>query len=164
MTYQGKEFTQIPNTDHYYICKETTEILSTQRKEALILKQSPLSEGYLRVTLFNVAGERFDVTVHRLMAEIFLPPPRDIMVNHIDGNKQNNLISNLEWSNAKHNVNHAVEIGLLTNDHFKKKIHQYSLQGAYLRSFKSVAQASKLLGTNIAPNVTKHIAGERPHV
>lgn len=164
MTYQEKEFTPIPNTKYYFICKDTTEVLSIRHKTPLILKQCPIKAGYLKVTLFDLNDQRFDAFIHRIMAELFLPGPVGTMVNHIDGNKTNNLIDNLEWSNAKHNTQHAVKIGLLTNDHFKKEIHQYTLKGNYITSFNSVADASNYLGTNIAPNITKHIAGERPHV
>lgn len=164
MLYDNKLFTKIPNTEFYYVCESTSEVLSTQRKKPLILKQCPLKEGYLRVTLFDKNGERFDKMIHRLMAEMFVPGDISLVVNHLDGCKTNNLPSNLEWCTIQENTQHAVDIGLITNSHFMKEVHQYMLNGTFIKSFKSVAEASKELKTNIAPNVTKHIAGERPHV
>ena len=52
-------------------------------------------------------------TVHRLVAEAFLGGPHpDLDVNHIDGDKTNNCIENLEWCTREENVRHAVRIGI----------------------------------------------------
>ena len=51
--------------------------------------------------------------VHRLVAEAFLPNKNQLTeVNHIDGNKKNNKLSNLEWSSRQANMDHARRIGL----------------------------------------------------
>lgn len=63
-------------------------------------------KGYLRVNLF-LGGKRYHRKVHRLVAEAFLKNPFEkSQVNHIDGNKQNNCMWNLEWVTDEENKEH----------------------------------------------------------
>lgn len=56
-------------------------------------------------------------TIHRLVAEHFIPNPDNLReVNHIDGNKHNNDISNLEWVSSSRNTKHGWENNLLKPD------------------------------------------------
>lgn len=75
------------------------------------LRLTMLSHGY-----YSVSFSGKHLLVHRLVAETFLPPP-DVMfakstVNHKDGNKTNNNVSNLEWASHKENMDHARRTGL----------------------------------------------------
>lgn len=66
-------------------------------------------KGYVRVVL-----EKKQYSVHRLVATAFLMADIDRPhVNHIDGNKSNNLVSNLEWVSHSENVRHAYSTGLM---------------------------------------------------
>lgn len=85
-----------------------------------ILKQELVRSGYLRVMLHkNGIGKRF--LVHRLVADAFIENVNNYQyVNHIDANKRNNSISNLEWCTQKQNMQHAMKLGLLkTNSVFQ---------------------------------------------
>lgn len=68
-----------------------------------LLKQCVGSKGYLLVTLCK-SGTQKTANVHRLVAEAFLENPNSYpCVNHIDENKRNNDVSNLEWCSYYHN-------------------------------------------------------------
>lgn len=68
--------------------------------------------GYRRV-LLHIDGKRVKFFVHRLVAETYIPNPKNLpQVNHKDGNKLNNNVSNLEWVTPKENIEHAIKIGL----------------------------------------------------
>ena len=67
-----------------------------------------LNKGYLRVSLSNEPVKHKRFSVHRLVAEAFIPNSNDLpQVNHKDENKRNNYVGNLEWSNALDNLNHS---------------------------------------------------------
>ena len=70
------------------------------------------NKGYLVVDLYE-GGKRTTARVHRLVAEEFIEnPDNKPCINHIDGNKHNNHVSNLEWVTKKENSEHAWNNGL----------------------------------------------------
>lgn len=71
-------------------------------------------DGYPCITLRNDEGKRKTFKVHRLLAELFIPnPDNKPEVNHKDGDKCNNELSNLEWVTHSENIQHAWDTGLL---------------------------------------------------
>lgn len=77
-----------------------------------ILKTSPDKDGYTTVGLF-VNGKGSTQRIHKLVAQAFLGDrPKNFDINHIDGNKANNHISNLEYCTKSQNSKHAFKIGL----------------------------------------------------
>ena len=69
-------------------------------------------DGYRQILLTS-SGRRESWRVHRLVARAFLPNPDKLpQINHIDGDKTNNVLSNLEWISAKDNIQHAHRTGL----------------------------------------------------
>lgn len=68
-------------------------------------------KGYLRVDLYDKSGKRKHHKVHRLVAKAFIPNPEGKpQVNHLDGNNQNNSITNLEWVTNNENQEHAKKL------------------------------------------------------
>lgn len=74
-------------------------------------------DGYKKVRLSNGDGSRKVFSVHRLILETFYPVENssELQVNHIDGDKTNNKLENLEWVTPKENVRHAFVTGLRKN-------------------------------------------------
>lgn len=85
--------------------------------------------GYLRVVL-HVRGISNKRLVHRLVAEAFLPPiDGKPYVNHIDSNKQNNNVENLEWCTAKENTQHMMKSGRWTHSGYKTPYKDHCRKG-----------------------------------
>lgn len=82
-------------------------------KQEMILKPLKLTKGYLGVVLYDKNSKGKTYKIHRLVATAFIPNPNDLpQVNHIDGNKQNNKMDNLEWCDCQENMQHSYKIGL----------------------------------------------------
>jgi hypothetical protein len=98
------------DTDYYVT--ETGEVFSGKFDKLKKLKPSDNSRGYLQVYLM-IDGKQINKSIHRLVGETFIPNPENYpQINHIDGNKLNNHVSNLEWCTGSDNIKHAIEIGL----------------------------------------------------
>ena len=87
---------------------EITEDGEVFNKRGHKIKPELTRNGYLRVSLNNDSEKHKRMSVHRLVAEAYIPNPNGYpQVNHKDENKQNNNVSNLEWSTPLHNLNHS---------------------------------------------------------
>lgn len=96
-----------------YCVDESGQVFSLIDGHARKLKAVQTSDGYHRVGLYSQDGSRRMLAVHRLVAEAFLPPsPGKGLVNHINGVKTDNTLSNLEWVDHSGNVRHAMAAGL----------------------------------------------------
>lgn len=130
-------------------------------RSSRIMSQYTGSWGYCVV---NIKG---DVKlVHKLVAEAFVPNPnKGSQVNHINGDKLDNLPSNLEWVTPSQNIQHAIDTGL--NDYVKnkrKKVAQYSIEGELIAIHESINAAVKMLNAEGQhSNLRKACLGKRKH-
>ena len=107
-----------------------------------------LTRGYLKVCLYKDKAEK-QVLVHRLVAEAFLPNPQNLpQINHKDENKKNNCVDNLEWCDAKYNINYGERNRKIARSHCKK-VYCVELDKVF-ESAKSAAIELNLFDSNIA--------------
>ncbi|MBO5143004.1 MAG: HNH endonuclease [Clostridia bacterium] len=115
------------------------------------LNPSITNNGYLRVTI-RKNGKNNYKNVHRLVAKAFIPNPNNYpCVNHIDGNKQNNNVENLEWCSYSHNNREARRMGLNVTkkgkyNHRARKVIQYDLQDNMIKIWDYMTLITKELG------------------
>jgi|688.fasta_scaffold349376_2 hypothetical protein len=99
------------------------------------------STGYKRINICDVK-----YLLHRLVAITFIQnPDNKEQVNHIDGNKLNNNVDNLEWVTNQENQIHKVKIGLYKGT---RKIIQYDKYMNIINKFNSIIEATRILNIN----------------
>lgn len=123
------------------------------------------NQGYLRI-LLHEGDKHQKKLVHRLVAEAFIPnPDNKPQINHIDLDKKNNHVDNLEWVTNKENVAHAIkhiperrkqlkqDMSKIGKKHGRqnginssKPINQYDLEGKLINTFESARDAHRQLG------------------
>lgn len=104
--------------------------------------------GYPVVSLVK-DGKSYLRTIHILLARTFIPNPENKpQVNHIDGDKLNFSLENLEWVTAKENNQHARRTGLHKTDG-DKPIKQIDCFGNIVCIYKSASEASRKTGINL---------------
>ena len=96
--------------DTKYFISENGDVLNST--SGRMLKHQDNGNGYKKVIMTN-KGVQIQRYVHRLVAELYIPCIKNKnQVNHIDGDKNNNSLSNLEWVNNSENQIHAHKTGL----------------------------------------------------
>lgn len=120
-------------------------------KPEIVLKPNTLKKGYFQVTLYN-GRERKSFQVHRLVAQAFIQNPLGYgQVNHINGNKQDNRVENLEWCDNSMNQLHAYKMGLnKPHPSGKQMIPVVAIKGDERLKFKCIADCNRYLKTSWA--------------
>lgn len=143
------------------------------RVKGMQLAERPNDKGYLTVSLCK-KGVRQNYYIHRLVAISFIPNPDHLPeVNHKNGNKKDNRVTELEWATTSANIQHAHDTGLNKGRKGVKnradyvsgtevKVAYYDKYGNYIKTFESQGQAARELGIkqscisqSIHSNVTK---------
>lgn len=134
-------------------------IKSIKFGKELILKPIKTIHGYLRVGL-SKNGKCKLLSVHRIVAEAFLPNPNNLpQVNHKDEDKTNNCVENLEWVDNSQNIRYGSGIERRAKLR-KKNVLQYSLDGELVNEWDSATDIQNNLGLP-KQNISKCCMGER---
>ena len=104
------------------------------------------ASGYVQYSL-QINGAHRTILGHRLILSTFQPIDNEgeMTVNHKDGDKTNNKLSNLEWMTMQENILHAWHTGL-NYPHILRKVEQYSTNGDFIASYDSIADAIRTTG------------------
>ena len=145
---------QIKNFPGYYIT-DTGDVYS--RKKGRFRKLKPtIKLGYPTVGICDSSGVKYKL-VHRLIAEAFIPnPDNKPQINHKNGIRNDNSISNLEWVSAKENINHSflflghkpTWLGKSGKDHNRYKLVQQLKDGNMIAEFYGCAEAHRKTGVD----------------
>lgn len=110
--------------------------------------------GYPKITI-SVDGKNKTINIHRMVAELFVPNPEGKpQVNHINGDKENNRFTNLEWVSAEENMQHCYT---KLHNRATKPIIRMSADLREFKLFPSVSNASQEMG--LAPKTITEAAG-----
>lgn len=125
----------------------------TNYKQERILKANIKKNGYVHIKL-NKNGKRYYYSIHRLVADNFLINHENKReVNHKDGNKLNNELSNLEWVTTSENQKHAyqkcLQVAIKDKDNKQSiSIVQLNLDGTFVKKWDSIKQVKREIGLN----------------
>lgn len=132
-----------------------------------ILKPGISGDGYYCVTLSKNGKTKF-YKIHRLMALNFFENNGDnLVINHIDGNRLNNKLSNLELCTQSHNIREAMKLGTFLppslnkfgkEHHRSKPVVQYDLSNNFIKEWENTMQVKRELGLNPS-NITQCCKG-----
>ena len=115
------------------------------RNNRIILKQCNSVRGYKQITL-SKDNKRSTKKVHRLVAEAFIPNPLKLPeVNHLDENKHNNSVDNLEWCTTRHNVNYGTR-----TKRCSVTVIQYDINDKPIKKWESTKEVERQLNINHA--------------
>ena len=111
---------QVSNMGRIKSVERQVEVYSPKKNGTFIktfyeklLKPRRSSNNYQNITLYK-DGKTYCYTIHRLVANAFIPNINNLEeINHMDGDKTNNSIYNLEWISHEDNIKHAIENGLI---------------------------------------------------
>lgn len=148
--YQASNLGRIRSTDRTILKKDGV----TESYKGKILKPFMSTGGYLYITIAKELNKFCPRRLHRVIAETFIPNPNNLpQVNHINENRTDNRVSNLEWCTNSYNTNygHCIEksaMARMNHSSLSKEINQYDLNGNYLNSYPSAAEAARALNLN----------------
>lgn len=148
---------EIYKTIEEYPNYEVSNMGNVRRKGRKILR--PLftkNTGYYMVCLYNEFGNK-RVLIHRLVAQAFIPNPNNYpVVNHINEDKTDNRVENLEWCTQSYNINYGTSINKIRKSK-QKGCLQMDMEGNIIKEWECIRVAQRTLKIN---NISKCCMGK----
>ena len=136
-----EEWKQIEGFENLYMISNKGYVKSLISNK--ILKNLCGSTGYYHVSLYKDKKQTIK-SIHRLLAIAFIPNPLSKpVINHIDSDRKNNRLDNLEWCTQKENLQHARDSGRLNHDSQKKKVKSFNPRTNEVTIYDSVNSVKK---------------------
>ena len=130
-----------------YVVYEDGRVLGLK---GFFLKPGLSSNGYYTVAICS-KDKKISTPIHRLIAECFIPNPENkLYINHINSNRTDNRIENLEWCTPKENAIHMVKNGRVQNtiNSIRKRMSKPVINILTGEKYSSCTEASSILGIN----------------
>lgn len=141
--YQVSNLGRVRSVDHTTVHKDGR----VSRYKGKMLAISLNGDGY-RKTIFSVNGVHTHPRICRLVAMAFIPNPNNYdQVNHKDENKLNDCVGNLEWCDAKYNMNYGTA-PRRRGEKKRKPVEQFTLNGEFIRRWPCASIAEKETGVD----------------
>lgn len=168
---------RVKTIDHLVWCKVNNSY--SVRKGRFCIPTNNNSKKYWRVGI-QIQGKQKHFSIHRLVANAFIPNPNNLpQVNHIDGNKNNNCVNNLEWCTNEYNRKHAILNNLMFSEKYKEncskacnfrkltyeqilfirkeyKNRQFTKKGELTQFYREIAQLFNLKSINTVLEIVKN--------
>ena len=148
----------VPGYEGLYKINQKGDVLSLRKKGAshadYILTPTNDGRGYKQVCMTK-GGKTKSEKVHRLVALAFIPNPNGYTeINHIDEDKWNSDVTNLEWCTRTYNVNYGKR-----TEKTSTKVAMYSLKMEFIREYKSIREACRENGFRCPGNISNVVNG-----
>jgi hypothetical protein len=158
--YQASNLGRIRSLPREWEQKHYSGINSHYNKESQIMKLCEYNKnGYLYISLTKNKKAKKHL-VHRLIAETFLiRRNNENYINHLDCDKKNNKLDNLEWCTQSHNIQYAYDNNTKIPPHMRK-IKRFDLKNNYIDEFISLQEAERKTKIK-ASNISKCCRGQR---
>jgi hypothetical protein len=138
-----EEWKRIKDFEDYYLISNYGRVKSLYVNK--LITPCDNGKGYLRVSL-RKNGRQYTKYIHVLVAQAFIDNPNNLVeVNHLDENKHNNHMSNLEWCTHKYNCNYGTR-NVRTVESKARAIGQYNKDGQLIKVWNGTTPIVKELG------------------